>query len=89
MEAYIEGKELVQAQNPLELKQFSKLNFQSKQKVINKGRPTPELKGLLQNTGQKIGTHKKTVWRGTTFSAFPAFFFQPVTMSGLRWDIVT
>ena len=35
------------------IKQFSKLDFQSKQEVIIKGRPTPELKGLLQTSGQK------------------------------------
>lgn len=29
------------------LKNFSKLDFQSKREVINNGRPTPELKGLL------------------------------------------
>ena len=36
------------------LKQFSKLDFQSKREMINNGRPMPELKGLLQATGQKI-----------------------------------
>src|SRR4029434_11097740 len=30
------------------LKQFSKLDFQTKRKVINNGRPMPELKGTLQ-----------------------------------------
>uniref|UniRef100_A0A3P8SLS9 DUF4371 domain-containing protein n=1 Tax=Amphiprion percula TaxID=161767 RepID=A0A3P8SLS9_AMPPE len=35
------------------LKEFSKLDFQSKQEIIIKGRPTPQLKGLLQTTGQK------------------------------------
>ena len=33
------------------LRNFSKLDFQSKQEVINTGRPTPELRGLLQTTG--------------------------------------
>src|SRR4029434_7121124 len=36
------------------LKQFSKLDFQSKREMINNGRPMPELKGMLQATGQKI-----------------------------------
>ena len=36
------------------LKQFSKLDFQSKREMINNGRPMPELKCLLQVTGQKI-----------------------------------
>lgn len=36
------------------LKHFSKLDFQSKREVINNGRPMPELKGMLQTTGQKI-----------------------------------
>ncbi|XP_053577418.1 zinc finger MYM-type protein 1 isoform X2 [Bombina bombina] len=35
------------------LRNFSKLNFQSKQMVINNGRPMPELKDLLQMDGQK------------------------------------
>src|SRR4029434_10386767 len=30
------------------LKHFSKLDFQTKRKVINNGRPMPELKGTLQ-----------------------------------------
>ena len=33
------------------LKQFSKLDFQSKREVINDGRPMPELKGMVQTTG--------------------------------------
>src|SRR4029434_3079018 len=36
------------------LKQFSKLDFQSKREVINNRRPMPELKDMLQTTGQKI-----------------------------------
>src|SRR4029434_2079565 len=36
------------------LKHFSKLDFQSKREVINNGRPMPELKVMLQTTGQKI-----------------------------------
>ena len=36
------------------LKHFSKQDFQSKREVINNGRPMPELKGMLQMTGQKI-----------------------------------
>ena len=36
------------------LKQFSKLDFQSKREMINNGRPMPELKGMLQATGKKI-----------------------------------
>src|SRR4029434_8414198 len=31
-----------------------KLDFQSKREMINNGRPMPELKGMLQATGQKI-----------------------------------
>ncbi|XP_032067125.1 zinc finger MYM-type protein 1-like [Thamnophis elegans] len=34
------------------LKRFSKLDYQSKKEVIIKGRPTPELKGLLQRNRQ-------------------------------------
>src|SRR4029434_4548009 len=36
------------------LKQFSKLDFQSKREMINNGRPMPKLEGMLQATGQKI-----------------------------------
>ena len=36
------------------LKEFPKLDFQSKQEVINEGRPILELNGLLPTTGQKI-----------------------------------
>src|SRR4029434_2107021 len=36
------------------LKQFSKLDFQSKREMIHNGRPMLELKGMLQATGQKI-----------------------------------
>ncbi|MEQ2303158.1 hypothetical protein AMECASPLE_013815 [Ameca splendens] len=32
---------------------FSKVDFQSKQEIISKGRTTPELKGLLQSMKQK------------------------------------
>ena len=35
------------------LKHFSKLDLQSKCEVINNGRLMPELKGMLQTTGQK------------------------------------
>ena len=42
--------------------QFSKLDFQSKREVINEGRQTPELKGLLQIMGQKITRSFKTKW---------------------------
>ena len=44
------------------LKNFSKLDFESKVDVINNGRPTPELKGLLQTTGQKITRSFQTEW---------------------------
>ncbi|XP_053467751.1 uncharacterized protein LOC128599809 isoform X1 [Ictalurus furcatus] len=44
------------------LKHFSKLDFQSKLEVINNGRPTPELKDLLQTTGQKITRSFHTEW---------------------------
>ena len=53
------------------LKQFSKLDFQSKREMINDGRPMPELKGLLQMTGQKI------------IRSFPVISSQRVTMSGM------
>ena len=53
------------------LKQFSKLDFQSKREMTNDGRPMPELKGLLQMTGQKI------------IRSFPVISSQRVTMSGL------
>ena len=36
------------------LKHFSKLDFQSKREVINNGRPRPELKAMLQTTGQMM-----------------------------------
>lgn len=87
------------------LKNFSKLDFQSKVDVINTGRLTPELKGLLQTTGrngQKITRSFQTEWystpektgyvavlRKTVFTAFPAFCSQLVTISGLPRDIVT
>ncbi|XP_061746542.1 uncharacterized protein LOC133545177 [Nerophis ophidion] len=38
------------------IKQISKWDFQSKQEVIMKGRPTPALKGLLQTSGPKTRT---------------------------------
>ncbi|KAJ4927571.1 hypothetical protein JOQ06_015296 [Pogonophryne albipinna] len=44
------------------LKHFSKLDFQSKQAVINNGRPMPELKDLLQTNGQKITRSFQTEW---------------------------
>ncbi|KAF4075810.1 hypothetical protein AMELA_G00223020 [Ameiurus melas] len=44
------------------LKRFSKLDFQSKLEVINKGRPIPELKDLLQTTGPKITRSFQTEW---------------------------
>lgn len=78
------------------LKQFSKLDFQSKQEEINKGRPTPALKSYLITFNILIvylfklsDTHKKTgcvdVQRAAAhlLSAFLVFFSQPVTMSGL------
>ena len=40
------------------LRRFSKLDFQSKQELINTGRPTPELRGLLQTTG--VGNRRET-----------------------------
>ena len=40
------------------LRHFSKLDFQSKQELINTGRPTPELRGLLQTTG--VGNRRET-----------------------------
>lgn len=48
-------------------KTFSKLNFQSQQKVISEGRPTPELKGLIQATGEtsrsfQIEWYKQKDW---------------------------
>ena len=49
------------------LRNFAKLDFQSKKEVINDGRSIPELNGLLQTTGQKLtrsfkqsGTAEKT-----------------------------
>lgn len=44
------------------LKNFSKLDFQSKHEVINDGRPMPELKDLLQRTGQKITRSFQRDW---------------------------
>src|SRR4029434_9167898 len=44
------------------LKQFSKLDFQSKREMINNGRPMPELKGLLQTTGQKVTRSFQMEW---------------------------
>ncbi|XP_061925575.1 zinc finger MYM-type protein 1-like isoform X1 [Entelurus aequoreus] len=43
------------------IKHFSKLDFQSKQDVIIKGRPMPKLKGLHQTSGQKTRSFQ-TVW---------------------------
>lgn len=40
------------------LRHFSKLDFQSKQQVINTGRPTPDLRGLRQTTG--VGNRRET-----------------------------
>ena len=37
----------------LKLRNFSKLSFQSKVNILKKGRPIPDLKNLLQTTGQK------------------------------------
>ena len=37
----------------LKLRKFSKLSFQSKVKILKKGRPIPDLKNLLQTTGRK------------------------------------
>ena len=53
------------------LKQFSKLDFQSKREMINNGRPIPELKYLLQTTGQKVLTFAVECFTfpiGTTYS---------------------
>ena len=45
------------------LRNFSKLDFQSKKEVINDGgRPMPELNGLLQTTGQKLTRSFQTEW---------------------------
>src|SRR4029434_4699476 len=70
------------------LKQFSKLDFQSKREMINNGRPMPELQGMLQVTGQKIIRSFQTgcvaVLQETAFTAFPVIFSQRVTMSGLN-----
>ncbi|XP_066471486.1 zinc finger MYM-type protein 1-like isoform X2 [Tiliqua scincoides] len=44
------------------LKNFSKLDFRSKQGVINNGRPVPELKGLRQKTGRTITRSFQTEW---------------------------
>ncbi|XP_028677925.1 zinc finger MYM-type protein 1 isoform X1 [Erpetoichthys calabaricus] len=44
------------------LKNFSKMDFKSKQEVINNRRPTPELKGLLQTKGQKANRSFQTEW---------------------------
>ncbi|XP_053567578.1 zinc finger protein 862-like [Bombina bombina] len=40
------------------LRKFSKLDFQSKQEVINNGRPMPELKNLFQTEAQKNSTRQ-------------------------------
>ncbi|XP_028998771.1 zinc finger MYM-type protein 1-like isoform X1 [Betta splendens] len=45
-----------------QLKRFSKLDFKSKQKLISDGRPTPELKGLFQTTGQKTTRSFQMDW---------------------------
>ena len=37
-----------------QLKDFSTLSFQRKLEIINKGRPTPDLKNLHQTAGKKI-----------------------------------
>src|SRR4029434_2587175 len=45
------------------LKHFSKLDFQTKRKVINNGRPMPELKGTLQTKpkGMLLTPHSLTL----------------------------
>ena len=37
----------------MKLRNFSKLNFQTKVNILKKGRPIPDLKNLLQTTGRK------------------------------------
>ena len=44
------------------LRKFANLDFQSKQEVITKGRPTPELRGLLQTTGKNVTRSFQTEW---------------------------
>ena len=80
------------------LKQFSKLDFQSKREMINNGRPMPELKGLLQTTegnllfsGGVVLPKRLAMWlcyKETAFTAFPVFSLALVTMSGLNPDFV-
>lgn len=58
------------------LREFSKLDFQSKQEIIIKGRPTPEL-GMLQTTGHKsrsFQTFKTEERKGTLLQTSYRFF---------------
>ncbi|XP_061560982.1 zinc finger MYM-type protein 1-like [Phycodurus eques] len=41
---------------------FAKLDYQSKWNLIHKGRPTPELKDLLQTTGPKVTRSFQAEW---------------------------
>ena len=41
------------------LKDFSKLSFQSKLEIIARGRPTPDLKDLLQTSERKNRSFQK------------------------------
>ena len=51
-----------------QLKNFSTLSFQRKLEIINKGRPTPDLKNLHQTAGKnkiirafkEVGTQRKS-----------------------------
>ena len=50
-------------EDSIKLKHFSKLDFQTKRKVINNGRPMPELKGTLQTKlkGMLLTPHSLTL----------------------------
>src|SRR4029434_10885342 len=51
-------------------KHFLKLDFQSKREMLNNGRPMPELKGMLQTTGQKITRSNTHIQSQIAFEKF-------------------
>ena len=44
------------------VRNFSKLDFQSKQQVVSNGRPMPALKDMLQTSGQKVTRSFSMEW---------------------------
>ncbi|KAL6110043.1 uncharacterized protein ACO6RY_19205 [Pungitius sinensis] len=70
------------------LKGFSKLDLRAKREVVANGRPTPELSGLQQATGQKAARSFQTAWYSrkdwlcgcastSRLHCFPCLLFSP------------